>query len=257
VSYETLTVTKEEQIATVRLNRPERRNALNATLTRELSDALGEIAGDGETRVIILTGGDEVFSVGADIKEMTSGGRRGLALRRRAGVFDMIEQLDRVVIAAIAGYAVGGGLELALVCDLRVAATNAKLGLPEIKLGVVPAAGGTQRLPRLIGAARAKELMLTGEFIGAEQAKEMGLINRVVEPAALMDESLSLARAVAEMPPLAARAVKSCVNAGMEMSLEAALEYEARVGSILTASEDRAEGMRAFVEKRKPVFKGR
>ncbi len=258
MSYETLIVTKDEHITTVRFNRPDRLNAIDRMLTRELTDAIREIADDAETRVVILTGGDKVFCVGADIKEQASADTsRGPTLRRKATVFDEIERLDRVVIAAIAGYALGGGLEFALTCDLRIAASNAKFGLPEVKLGVIPSRGGTQRLPRLIGAARAKEFMLLGETIDAKRAEEIGLVSRVVEPEALMDEALAIARTLAELPPLAVRAIKSCVNTGMDTSLAVGLEHEARIVSMLHTSEDRAEGMRAFVEKRKPVFKGR
>jgi enoyl-CoA hydratase len=258
VSYETLAVTKDEHVTTIRFDRPDRLNAIDRVLTLELTDVMREMANDPETRVVVLTGGDKVFCVGADIREQASADTsRGPTLRRKTTVFDEIERLDRIVIAAIAGYALGGGLEFALACDLRIAASNAKFGLPEVKLGVIPSRGGTQRLPRLVGAARAKEFMLMGETIDAKRAEEIGLVNRVVEPAALMDEALSLARTLAELPPLAVRGIKSCVNTGMDTSLEVGLEHEARIVSMLHISEDRAEGMRAFVEKRKPVFKGR
>lgn len=258
MSYETLIVTKANYVTTVQFNRPKQMNAIDRALTLELTDVFRGLANDPDTRVVILTGGDKVFCVGADIKEQAAaktGG--GPTLLRRSTVFDQIERLDRVVIAAIAGYALGGGLEFALTCDLRIAASNAKFGLPEVKLGVIPSRGGTQRLPRLIGVGKAKELMLIGENIDAERAREIGLVSWVVEPEALMDEALSLATKLAEMPPLAVRAIKSAVNTGMDTSLEFGLEHEFRLASVLHTSEDRKEGMQAFVEKRDPVFKGR
>jgi len=266
VSYETLLVTKDEYVVTIKLNRPEAHNAMNRKWTSEMLDVLENIAKDDESRVVIITGGDKVFSVGADIKEMTARADRRIAtgepppgpvLKRRLTPFDAVDRLDRIVIAAMAGHVVGGGLELALVCDLRIAASNASFGLPEVKLGVIPQRGGTWRLPALIGAGRAKEFMLLGEQISAERALEIGLVNKVVKPAALMAETMSIARTIAEMPPLAPRAIKSCINTGLGSSLEAALEHEARVASILGSSADRIEGMKAFVEKRKPEFKGR
>jgi enoyl-CoA hydratase len=260
VTYETIELTREDGIATVTLNRPERLNALSRRMLEELGDVFQDLGQDQTVGVVILTGGPKAFSAGADLKEASASvDEMPTALWRQgpATVFDQIERIDKITIAAIAGYAMGGGLELALVCDLRIAATNARLGLPEVKVGIIPAGGGTQRLPRAIGATRAKELMLLCDPISAERAEQIGLVNRVVEPDALMEEARALARTILERPPLAARAIKSCVNAGMQMELPAGLEYEGRIATILLNSEDRKEGMQAFVEKRAPVFTGR
>jgi enoyl-CoA hydratase len=260
VRYETIELSHEDGIATVTLNRPERLNALSRRMLEELGDAFDDLGADPSVGVVILTGGPKAFSAGADLKEAsTSVDEMPTALWRHGPgtVFDQIERLDKITIAAIAGYAMGGGLELALACDLRIAATNARLGLPEVKVGIIPAGGGTQRLPRAIGATRAKELMILCEPINAERAEQIGLVNRVVEPHALMDEARAMAHTILERPPLAVRAIKSCVNAGMQMELPAGLKYEGRVATILINSEDRREGMRAFVEKRTPVFQGR
>jgi enoyl-CoA hydratase len=265
VPYETLLFDKDGHVATITLNRPERRNALNVALLRELSQVIDEVAADDEVRVVIITGGREAFSAGADIKDAVAGRGviggprpdRTIPMARGRDVFSKIESLDKITIAAISGYALGGGCELALACDLRIASETAQLGQPEIKLGVIPLGGGTQRLPRLIGPARAKELMFLGDFIDAQEAHRIGLVNRVVPVDSLMDEARKLAAALVEKPPLALRAIKSAVNVALETSLNAGLEYESRVGAIAANSEDRREGMRAFVEKRKPVFKGR
>jgi enoyl-CoA hydratase len=187
-------------------------------------------------------------------------GIRPLARERTSKSHDFyckIEDFEKPVIAAISGVAVGGGCELAMVCDLRIASETARFGLPEVKIGVMPAAGGTQRLPRLIGVTRAKELLYTGEFIDAEEARRIGLVNKVVPVDQLMTEAKALAKKIAEKPPLSVKYLKRAVNVGIQLDLSSALDYEAQIAAMLTCSEDRKEGFRAFVEKRKPVFKGR
>lgn len=258
MTYETLIHEKKDGLGIVTLHRPDRLNAINATLLQELELVFMEIAADEEVKAVILTGGPKAFCAGADIKEVAAAAVPGpIPMLGSYDVFNQIERLDKVVIAAVCGYAVGGGCELAMACDLRIASTTAQFGQPEVKLGAIPLGGGTQRLPRLIGPTKAKELLFTGEFIDAKEALRLGLVNRVVPPESLLDEAKQMARSMTELPPLAVRGIKSCVNVGMQMDLHSAVEYEARIGTIVANSEDRLEGMRAFVEKRKPVFKGR
>lgn len=250
-------------VATVTLNRPDRMNSLNAQLKRELAQVLALLADPAAgVRVVIFTGaGDRAFCAGADIKE-----RSGEAIpaprfyfhqKKAQDLFTAIENLEQPTIAAINGVALGGGAELALACDLRLAAEGARIGLPEARLGMIPLGGGTQRLPRLIGAARAKEMVFTGEPLDADAALAVGLVNRVVPADGLMDACRALAGKIAAMPPLAVTFAKRAINAGMQTDIASAMEFELYAGCILNDSEDRQEGMRAFVEKRPPVFKGR
>lgn len=258
MNYETLLYQEEGPVALVTLNRPERLNAINPRLTREFHQALDALEERPHLRVVVVTGAGRAFSAGADVKEWDE--REGLPLRTRGTAADFclrIEESPKVFIAAINGYALGGGLELALACDLRFASTTAQFGLPEVKLGILPGAGGTQRLPRLVGPGRAKELLLSGDFIDAPTALQWGLVNRVVEPERLLEEALHYARELAQRPPLSLQLIKSAVNTGLQTDLRSALEYEARCFYIVDRSEDRREGMQAFLEKRPPRFKGR
>lgn len=257
MSYETLIYEKEGGVGIITLNRPERLNAINFQLAIELDQLLNEILEDAEARTLILTGAGRGFCAGADIKEMADPQAKRLPVGRRYTFFNKIEDLDRPVIAAINGPANGGGLELALACDFRIASEAANFGLGEVKLGVMPAGGGTARLPRLIGVSRAKEFLYFGNRIDAEEAQRIGLVNRMVPAEKLMDEAKAWATELAERPPLSLKMLKYCVNLGMQMDLLGAIDYEAKCAAILTASEDSVEGVRAFVEKRKPVFKGR
>jgi enoyl-CoA hydratase len=261
MGYETLVYEKEEGIGTVTLNRPNRLNALSFQLKDEVAAVFDLIEKDEEVKVVILTGGEKAFSAGADIKERstmeTTQVQAYFRQLKSHEFFCKIENFEKPVIAAVSGVAVGGGCELAMVCDLRIASETARFGLPEVNIGVIPAAGGTQRLPRLVGVTRAKELLYTGDFIDAQEACRIGLVNRVVPVDRLMDEAKALARKLAEKPPLSVKYLKRAVNIGMRMDLNSALDYEANIASMLTCSEDRKEGFRAFVEKRKPVFKGR
>lgn len=250
------------QVAVIHLNRPERMNTLGGTMKPDLARAFFELARNDETvRAVVITGsGDRAFCAGADIKERAANEVRGtdfyVAQKATHDLFRNIDEFEKPVIAAINGVALGGGLELALCCDLRIASAGARFGLPEVKLGIIPAAGGTQRLPRLIGEARAKELILTADLIDAAEAFRIGLVNRVVAAEALMPEALALAQRIAELPPLAVRFAKRAINRGMQTDLDSGLEYERYAAAMIIDSEDRKEGMRAFVEKRKPVFKG-
>ncbi len=263
VELATLTYAVQGHVAVVTLNRPERMNTLGGTMKPDLSRAFFELArNDERVRVVILTGaGDRAFCAGADIKEradqQVSASAFFVTQKATHDLFRAIEEFEKPVIAAINGVALGGGLELALCCDMRLAADHARLGLPEVRLGVIPAAGGTQRLPRLIGEARAKALMFTAAQIDAAQALNYGLVTQVLPGADLMAEALALAGQIADMPPLAVRFAKRAVNRGMQTDLDSGLEYERYAAAMLVDTEDRREGMRAFVEKRKPVFQGR
>ena len=250
-------------VAVVTLDRPERMNSLGGTMKADLARAFFDLARKHETvRAVLLTGrGDRAFCAGADIKEQASRSASASeflqAQKLTHELFRDIEEFEKPVVAAINGVAIGGGLELALCCDLRLASVTARFGLPELGLGVIPAAGGTQRLPRLIGSGRAKEMIMTSEIVGAAVAIQYGLVSRVYEPAALMDEALRLTQSLAERPPLAMRLVKRAINRGLQVDLDSGLEYERTAAAIVFDSSDRREGMQAFVEKRKPVFTGR
>jgi len=261
MSYETLIYEKEEGIAIVTMNRPDRLNALSFKLKEDLSHVFDVMEKDEEVKVVILTGGPKAFSAGADIKErataQTSQARYVFNQRKTHEFFCKIENFEKPVIAAVSGVAVGGGCELSLVCDLRLASETARFGVPEVKIGVIPAAGGTQRLPRIIGITKAKELLYTGEFIDAQEAYRLGLVNKVVPVEKLMDEAKEFAHKLMNNPPLSIKYAKMAVNVGMQLDLASALEYEAFCAAIVVASEDRMEGFKAFVEKRKPVYKGR
>ena len=261
MNYETLICRKEEGIAVVVLNRPKQLNALSLRMKEELGDVFEELERDEEVKVVILTGGDKAFCAGADIKERSTmqmtQGEFYFERRKSHAFYCKIENCEKPVIAAVSGVAVGGGCELALVCDLRIASDSARFGLPEVKIGMIPAAGGTQRLPRLIGVTRAKGLLYTGESVDAQEAYRIGLVNRVVPVDRLMEEATSLARKLADYPPLSVKFMKRAVNTGMQLDLASALDYESHIAAMLGSSEDRIEGFKAFVEKRKPVFKGR
>ena len=245
-------------VALVTIDRPEVLNALDYRTLGELVAALETLDADALVRCVVITGaGDRAFAAGADIKEMADATPVTLT---QANNFARWERLRRVrvpFIAAVRGFALGGGCELAMACDMVVAADDAQFGQPEIKIGIMPGAGGTQRLTRALGKARAMELILTGRNISAAEALERGLVSRVVAREETLSEALRLASEVASMPPLAVRAAKEAVNRAYELSLEAGLEFERRNFFMLFASDDQKEGMRAFIEKRKPTWKGR
>ena len=255
--YETILFEKRGALADITLNRPERLNALNLQLAQDLNQAISDIEADEEVRVVILHGAGRAFCAGADIKAMGEG-ESSTALGRAISAFHTrLEGLSMVTIAAVHGYATGGGCELALACDLRLAASSARFGLPEVKLGLLPGAGGTQRLTRIVGVGRAKMAMYTGDPVDAETALQWGLVNQVAPDDELLEQAGALAQTLLERPPLAVRLIKSCIDVGSQMDLRSGLEYEGRCAHILGASEDAEEGTRAFREKRAGTFKGR
>ena len=255
-----LSVEEKGPITVLTLNRPERMNALDFSTLLYLQAAVAKLAGDDETRVVIITGaGERAFSAGADLKEretMTPEQVR-LYIRTIRDTFSAIAALPQPVIAAVNGIALGGGTELCLACDIRIAAENAEFGLTETSLGIIPGAGGTQRLPRIIGRARAKEMILTARRITAAQAEAWGLVNRVVARDQLWPEAMIVAEQIAENAPLAVRQAKYAIDAGAEVDLYTGLGIETRAYDVLIPTEDRREGLAAFREKRKPVYRGR
>ena len=253
MAYETIVYEKEGRIAIITLNRPHRLNAIDTQMRLDLSAAMDEIEADRDVWVVILGGDERAFSAGADLLEEQ---RAADWLRQLQRLFDRIDSLEKPVIAAINGHCLGGGLELALCCDLLIAGETARLGMAEIKIGALPAAGGTQRLPRLIGVPKAKELIYTGDPIDGVEAHRIGLVSRVVPPDRVMEEVKTLAATLCDRPPLTMRVAKKCVNVGMQMSLPVALEWADRCIAAQPLTKDAEEGRRAFREKRKPVFTG-
>jgi enoyl-CoA hydratase len=260
MAFTTLLYAVTDGIARITVNRPDKLNALNGTVIAELGDAVAHVEGDSGVRGVILTGaGPKAFVAGADIGELAEQGPTEGKARALAGqqVFRRLERCGKPVIAAVNGFALGGGCELAMACHLRVASETAKFGQPEVKLGIGPGYGGTVRLPRLVGKGRALELLLTGQMIDAQEAWRIGLVNRVVPADRLMDEAEQLLRTILENGPLAIRACLEAVDAGLEMSLDQALLLEANHFGLLSGTGDMREGTRAFLEKRKPAFQGK
>jgi enoyl-CoA hydratase len=259
MAFENILVERDEATAIVTINRAKVLNALNTRTLDELGRAILEIKQDDSVRVVILTGaGERSFVAGADINELavqtpTSGRKHALAGQH---VFDLIENLGKPVIAAINGFALGGGCELAMACTLRLAADSARLGQPEITLGLIPGYAGTQRLPRLVGKGRAMEMILTGAPIGADEAQRIGLVNRVVPAAELMAEARKLAGQLAKSAPIAMGYIINAVNKGVEMPFAEACQYEAALFGLVASTQDMKEGTTAFLEKRSAVFKG-
>jgi enoyl-CoA hydratase len=247
----------EQRTALVRLNRPEQLNALNAQLMDELCSALEELDRDDSVRAIVVTGSDRAFAAGADIGEMADATPIDMLSSNRIGQWDRVRSIRKPVIAAVGGWCLGGGCELAMALDVIVAGESARFGQPEIKIGVIPGAGGTQRLTRAIGKSRAMEMILTGEPMGAAEANARGLVARVMPDELLVEDALALAAQIASRSPVALRLAKEAVNAAFEMGLTEALAHERRLFYLLFASEDQKEGMSAFLEKREPDFKGR
>lgn len=250
---------KQDQLAIVTINRPEVRNALDNATIEEIDGILAQLEGQADLRVVIFTGaGDKAFVAGADIREVA---RRDIRLgrdetRRRQQVYNRIADLPVPSIAAVNGFCLGAGLELALGCTLRIAAEGAKFGAPEINLGIIPGGGATQRLPRLVGTGKAMEMVLTGEMIDAQEALRIGLVNLVVPLENLMPSCLALAGKLAAKPPLALRLARDAVNRALETSLAEGLDYESYLHALTCATEDKKEGVAAFLAKRKPQFTG-
>jgi len=257
MTYETLIYEKEDGIGIVTLNRPERLNAINLQLIYDLEDVLDEVYEDGGVKTLILTGAGRGFCAGADVKGPQTLPTTRRTIRTRYMFYNKLEDMGKPVIAAINGPCNGGGMEMALCCDFRIASEAANFGMGEVKLGILPAGGGTARLPRLIGPSRAKEFLYFGNRIGAEEAYQIGLVNKVVPHEELLPEAKRWAAELAERPPLSLKMIKDCVNLGMQMPLSEAVDYESKCHAILMNTEDRIEGMKAFAEKRKPEFKGR
>jgi enoyl-CoA hydratase len=254
MAYETIILEKKGRVATITLNRPPM-NPLNRRMYEEFGQAADELNADPEVKVVIITGaGEKTFAAGLDVKEVE--GKSVTEMKdcsRDASA--RVAAIEKPVIAAINGLALGGGLEIALCCDLRIASEGARFGQPEVTLGIIPGGGGTQRLSRLIGAARAKELLFTGQMIDAQTALHMGLVSKVVPPDTLMEEAMALATTIAAMPAVALKMIKHAVDHGINMDLNSALTYEGECFVLSYTSEDGREGLRAFVEKRKPNFK--
>ena len=244
-------------VALVRINRPEARNALNGRVRMLLANAFTELGRDDGVRAIVLTGDKDAFAAGADIREMADAGAVEIMLRQTHLLWAAIANCPKPVIAAVNGFALGGGCELAMHADIIVAGEGARFGQPEIRVGIMPGAGGTQRLTRAIGKYKAMLLLLTGEPVGAREADAMGLVSTVVPDAEALDTALGLAETIAGMPPLAARQIKEVVLAGMDASLETALMLERKAFQLLFDTRDQKEGMRAFLEKRRPTYEGK
>ena len=251
--YQTIRYEKQENIGIITIDRPEALNALNSTVILELIDVIGQVEQDGELRALIITGEGRSFVAGADIGEqcpmdLTAGrnwGRRGSALMRR------IEKLEIPTIAAVNGFALGGGCELAMACDIIVASEKAKFGQPEVTLGITPGFSGSQRLPRRVGVAKAKELIFSGKMIDAQQAKEIGLVNAVYAPEELLNGAIAMAKSFTANAPIAVKYSKACIDRGMQMDIDDGIALENELFAMCFATADQKEGMSAFVEKRK------
>ena len=260
MTYETIRYELADGVATITLNRPDVHNAMNERMREELTRCFGELAQSDQARVVVITGaGERAFSAGADIREFVTPQMpvRFRENRRRVDFRAAMDRCGQPIIAAIRGWALGGGLELALACDIRIAGEGAQLGLTEVNLAIIPGGGGTQRLPRLVGRGKALEMILTGSRVDAREALRIGLVERVVPAAEVLSAALGLARTLAEKAPVALRYAKEAVVKGLALPLEDGLRLENDLATLLRTTEDRVEGARAFVEKRKPNWAGR
>ena len=258
MAYETILTSKEGMLGIITLNRPQAMNALSMKLVNELISALDEFGKDEGVRCLVITGSERVFSAGADIHEMANMTAVQMTMTGHFfPLWDKVGRYPKPIVGALSGYVLGGGLELAMSLDVLVASETTQLGQPEIDIGVIPGGGGTQRLTRAVGKAKAMEMILTGKRIGAEEAKTLGLVSRVVPKEAYLEEAKKMANEIASKSPVAIRLAKMAVNKAFEMGLSQGLDFEREVFYLLFASEDKTEGMRAFMEKRKPEYKGK
>jgi enoyl-CoA hydratase len=258
MSYETLIYGKDKGIGTITLNRPKQKNAINDVMIAELSALIKEISLDDDVKVVVITGGTDYFAAGADINLINTlpSAMKAYDFSRTSPMSDL-DKMEKPVIAAISGFCLGGGLELALACDLRIASETSLLGQPEVNLGIIPGSGGTQRLLRQVGLAKAKELLFTGDMIKADEALRIGLVNKVVPVDALMAEVTKMAGKIAAKPAMAVKVTKMLLNYGSNVDLESGIKLESQSFAMLFTTEDKKEGVGAFLEKRPPVFKGR
>ncbi len=254
--YKNIIITKESGYAIIQFNRPEVLNAVNMQLMVELVAALETLDKDDTVRCVILTGNDKAFAAGADIKEMADASAVEMLTRDQFARWDRIRKIKKPLIAAVSGFALGGGCELAMTCDMIIASETARFGQPEINLGVMPGAGGTQRLTRAVGKAKAMEIVLTGKTFTAHEAKDWGLVNKVVPIEYYLQEAKDLAGEIASKPPVAVRLAKEAVLKAFDTTIEGGLEFERKNFYLLFASDDQKEGMRAFIDKKKPHWKG-
>jgi enoyl-CoA hydratase len=254
MSTETIIVERRGRVGIVRLNRPQALNALNATLKNELLGAVEAFDADADVGCILLTGSDKAFAAGADIKEMADKSYIDMSRADYAGDYERLTRVRKPLIAAVAGFALGGGCELAMLCDFIIAADNAKFGQPEIKLGIIPGIGGTQRLTHAVGKAKAMDMILTGRMMDAAEAERCGLVSRVVPAASLMEQATKVAETIAALSEPSLIAAKEAVNRSFETSLAEGVRFERRTFHALFATKDRKEGMTAFIEKRPPRF---
>ncbi len=257
MSQSYLIITKEDGYAVVQFNRPDVLNALNMKLMEELVETLEMLDKDDAVRCIILTGNEKAFAAGADIKEMADASAMEMLLRDQFARWDRIRKIKTPIIAAVSGFALGGGCELVMTCDMVIASETAKFGQPEINIGVIPGAGGTQRLTRAVGKVKAMEMVLTGRMISADEALRWGLINKVVPVEYYLTEAKAWAKEIASKPPVAVKLGKESVLKSFDTTMEGGLEFERRNFYLLFASEDQKEGMSAFTAKRKPEWKGK
>jgi enoyl-CoA hydratase len=259
MSYQHLLIAQEahSNVAVVALNRPQALNALNFELMTELTAAFKGFSKDDSVNAVVLTGNDKAFAAGADIKEMATATSAEMLTKGYLEMWDDLQAFKKPIVAAVSGYCLGGGAELAMVCDIIIASETAKFGQPEINIGVIPGAGGTQRLTRAVGKVKAMELILTGRPFSAQEALEMGLINKIFPIESYLEEAKKLATDIASKPPLAVRLAKEAVLRAASTNLNEDVEFERRLFALLFATDDMREGMNAFIEKRKPIWKGK
>ncbi len=256
-AFQFIIATVDEQVGVIQLNRPDKLNAISIPLMIELVDCLDWMDKSDDVRCIIITGNEKAFAAGADIEQMAKATTMEMLLLDQFARWDRIRKIHKPIIAAVSGYALGGGCELAMTCDMIVASETAKFGQPEVNIGVIPGAGGTQRLTRAVGKAKAMEIILTGRMVTAEEALQCGLINKVAPVELYLEEAKALAKEIAAKPPIAIRLAKESILKSFDTTIEGGLDFERKAFYLLFASEDKQEGMNAFLEKRKPQFQGR